>query len=210
MANNNEIEKLKKEYPEFFKNFSSEFLEFASSKETSSKIAQICLKNRIEDEEKIKKIAYQITLVLFNKVSKENLVKILEKEIEIGIETAKKIFIETNQSIFSQMPTNQLIKNLSDKEELTIEEEGEKEKFNGNKENKNNKQFEKSKENLSEKLETITGDTVFEESFLDKESIRLREKYRKRSDSIEKPLNEEKQESSKKLSKNDSYREMVE
>ena len=108
MSDELEFQKLKKEYPEFFKQVSSEFLEFIFSEETSSKIAQICLENGIEDEEKIEKIAYQITLALLGQTPKENLAKILEKGLKLDSETARKIRVEVDRLIFSQAQETQL------------------------------------------------------------------------------------------------------
>jgi len=107
MANNIEIQKLKSEYPEFFKQISPELLEFIFSEETSSKIAQICLGNGIEDEEKIEKIAYRITLALLDQVPKENLAEILEKGVKLNHETAEKISIEVKRLIFSRIQETQ-------------------------------------------------------------------------------------------------------
>ena len=104
MPEESEIEKLKKEYPEFFEQISPEFLEFISSEETSSKIAEICLENGIEDEEKIEKIAYRVGLVLFGQVPKENFAGILEKGVNLNREIAERISIEVNRRIFSQAP----------------------------------------------------------------------------------------------------------
>ena len=98
------IQKLKKEYPEFFEQISPEFLEFISSEETFSKVAEICLENGIENEEKIEKIAYRIGLVLFDQVSKENFAGILEKGVNLNREVAERISIEVNRRIFSQAP----------------------------------------------------------------------------------------------------------
>lgn len=107
MTNDIDIQKLKKEYPEFFEQISPELLEFILSGEISSKIAEICLENGIEDEEKIEKIAYQATLALLDQVPKENLAEILEKGVEIDSKTAEKISIEIKRLIFSQIPKTQ-------------------------------------------------------------------------------------------------------
>jgi len=103
MKNNIELQKIKNKYPEFFKQFSSELLEFILSEETSSKIGKICLENGVEDEEKIEKIAYRVTLALLDQVPKENLTKIFEKGVGLDHETAKKISIGIKISIFSQI-----------------------------------------------------------------------------------------------------------
>jgi hypothetical protein len=121
MSEEFEIQKLKSEYPEFFVQVSPDLLEFIFSEETSSKIAEICLENGIEDEEKIEKIAYRVTLALLEQVPKENLAEILEKGVEIDFETAEKISIEIKQLIFSQIPETQP-KEIQ-KEEDQIEED---------------------------------------------------------------------------------------
>ncbi|MBL7150854.1 hypothetical protein ISS86_02905 [Candidatus Microgenomates bacterium] len=103
MFNELELQKLKKEYPKFFEQISPELLSFILSEKLCSKISQICLENKIEDEEKVGKIAYQITLALLEQTPKENLAKILEKGVKLDTETAKKIHIEVNHFIFSQI-----------------------------------------------------------------------------------------------------------
>ena len=118
MKNNIELQKLKKEYPEFFKQFSPKLLEFIFSKETSSKIANICLENEVEDEEKIEKIAYRIALVLLGQVPKENLTEILEKGVKLDHETAKKISIEIKINIFSQIQEAQPKKIQKEKQQI--------------------------------------------------------------------------------------------
>ena len=107
MFNELEFQKLKKEYPDFFEKISSGLLSFILSEETSSLIAQICLENKIGDEEKIEKIAYQVTLALLEQTPKENLSEIFEKGMGLDSETAKKIHIEVNQLIFSQVQKTQ-------------------------------------------------------------------------------------------------------
>lgn len=105
MANNIEIQKLKEEYPEFFEKHSPELLEFIFSEGTSSKIAEICLENGVEDEEKIEKIANRVVLALLEEFPKEKLSKILEKGVGLDFETAEKIYTEINQFIFSHLLT---------------------------------------------------------------------------------------------------------
>lgn len=97
-----EIENLKKEYPEFFEN-SAGVLEFALSGGTSSQIADICIRNGINDE-RIGEIAYRITLVLLGKLPKEKLAFALKEGVGIAPEVAQKISSETNHLIFSQIP----------------------------------------------------------------------------------------------------------
>lgn len=98
-----ELEKIKNQCPEFFEQVSPNLLEFILSEETSSKIAQICLENGVRDEEKIEKIAYRVTFVLLKQTPKEKLPEILEKEVQLNSETAKKIYTEINQFIFSHL-----------------------------------------------------------------------------------------------------------
>jgi hypothetical protein len=104
MTEESEIQKLKSEYPEFFAQFSPEFLKFIFSEETSLEIASICLENKVEDEETIEKIAYRVTLALLNQVPKENLAKVLEKGTGLNHETAEKISVEIKRRILSQIP----------------------------------------------------------------------------------------------------------
>ncbi len=100
---NEELQQLKNEYPDFFKQTPSDLIELAISEETASNIAEICLKNGIEDEDKIQKIAYRVTLVLLKQMPKENLPKILENGAGIDSEIAVKISDEVNEIIFSQI-----------------------------------------------------------------------------------------------------------
>ena len=98
------LEILKEEHPEFFKKFSPEFWEFIFSPETSAKIAKICFDNGVEDEERIEKIGYRVTLALLDQVPKENLTEIFEKGVKLSHETAEKISLEVERQIFSQIP----------------------------------------------------------------------------------------------------------
>jgi hypothetical protein len=107
-----EIEKLKAEYPEFFNQFSDEFLDFVFSKENSYQIAEICLENGIEEEEKIEKIAYYITLVLFDQIPKEKFIQTLINEIGLDFEKSKIIYQKVEESIFTKIPKRKF-KNLS-------------------------------------------------------------------------------------------------
>lgn len=104
MAEETDLEKLKRDYPEFFERVLPELIEFVLSEETSSKIAEICLKNGVKDEEKIEKIAYRITLVLLERFPGEKLVETIEKEGGLAPEAAQKISAEVNRLIFSQIP----------------------------------------------------------------------------------------------------------
>jgi len=110
MTNNIELQKLKDKYPKVFKQVPSNLLEFIFAKETSSKIAEICLKNKVEDEEKIKKISYFITLTLLKQTPEESLTENLEKEVKLSHETARNISIEVKTNIFSQIQESRPIK----------------------------------------------------------------------------------------------------
>lgn len=99
-----EIQKLKRDYPEFFEKTSPEIVEFALSEKTSSQIAEICVKNGVKDERKIEEVARRIVFVLLEKLPKENLHIALEKGVGLDPKTAKEISNEVDRVIFSQMP----------------------------------------------------------------------------------------------------------
>jgi hypothetical protein len=96
-----ELKKLKEDYPDFFENFPKEIAEVILAEETPLKISEICIKNGLKEEEKIEKIAYQITLVLLGQLPPKELQKTLEKELGLELALAQKIYIEADQSIFS-------------------------------------------------------------------------------------------------------------
>jgi len=102
MTNNIEVQNLKKKYPDFFKKHSPKLLDFIFSQNTSSKIAEICLKNKIEDEKMIEKIANRVVSALLEQFPKEKLPEVLEKGVNLEFETASKISAQINQLIFSQ------------------------------------------------------------------------------------------------------------
>lgn len=99
-----EFQKLKQDYPDFFKQFAPELLEIVFSEETFYKIADICVENGVKDEERIEKIAYRVGLVLLEEVPRENFAEIIEKGVGLNGETAKKIALEMKRLIFSQIP----------------------------------------------------------------------------------------------------------
>jgi hypothetical protein len=113
-----EIQKLKAQYPEFFKQFSDEFLNFVFSEETSSAIARICLENGIVDEEKVEKIAYRITLALFDQIPKENLAQILATGVGLDLEIAKRVSQKAEELIFSKVPKMKLREILAEISEI--------------------------------------------------------------------------------------------
>lgn len=101
MADEINFQKLKKQYPEFFKEGPpSKLIELAGSEKTASQTAEICLKNSIEDEETIESIAYLITSVLLGRLPPEILPKALVTNSKIDTEIAEKISEEINQLIF--------------------------------------------------------------------------------------------------------------
>ena len=126
-----DVQKLKSEYPQFFEEVPPELLEFILAKETSSKIAEICFESGVEDEEKIEKIAYRITLALLGKIPKENLTEILEKGAGLNHEIARKIHALVNLLISSKIKETPPAKPTKLKRsplipELVLEEELEK------------------------------------------------------------------------------------
>lgn len=99
-----EIEKLKSDYPEFFRQASPEFVDFMFSEKTSSEIAEICRENGVRDEGQVEKIAYRVTLALLDHISKENLAEIIELGVGLDPETSKKIALGLNSRILSKAP----------------------------------------------------------------------------------------------------------
>jgi len=98
-----EFQKLKNDYPDFFKKTPPELVDFILSGKTSEKIAGIAIKNGVSDEEKIEGIAERITLVLLNRLPSGNLAMTLELGLGLSPEIAKKIADEANQFISSAM-----------------------------------------------------------------------------------------------------------
>ena len=103
MINNIGVQKLKEQYPDFFKKHSKKLLDFIFSEKTSLKIAEVCLRNKIEEEEKIKEIANRIILALLGEFPQEKLPEVFEKGLKLTPKTAQKIYTEINKSIFSQV-----------------------------------------------------------------------------------------------------------
>lgn len=98
-----EFQQLKKQYPEFFKECPAKLIDLASSDKTASQISEICLKNGVENEETVEKIAYHIASVLLGSLPLEILPKALVTNLKIDTETAEKISLGVNQTIFSQV-----------------------------------------------------------------------------------------------------------
>lgn len=95
-----ELQKLKEEYPDVFKNIPNDIAEIILSDETSLKISGVCLKNGVEDEAKIERASYLITLTLLGKLPIEELNTTIEKELKISQDVVRKIRDEINQDIF--------------------------------------------------------------------------------------------------------------
>ncbi len=103
-----DIQKLENDHPDFFEETPFELLEFIFSENTISKITEICVENGVKEEEKIKKAAYQIALVLLGQSPEEKLTVALKKELGIDLETANKISDESNKLILSQAPLEKI------------------------------------------------------------------------------------------------------
>jgi hypothetical protein len=99
----NNLQKLKRDYPEFFKECPPKLIELANSEKTASQVAEMCLKNDVDDEKDIENVAYHIASVLLGSLPPEILPKALTINVKIDAETAKKISEEANQLIFSQV-----------------------------------------------------------------------------------------------------------
>ena len=104
MIEKNELQKLKEEYPEFFKNTPSELIDFIFADKTAELVADICTKNGVNDENKIEEIAQKIALVILGLSPKENLSSTLREDPGIDRQISGKISIEANRLIFSQIP----------------------------------------------------------------------------------------------------------
>ncbi len=96
-------EEFKKEYPELFKSVPSDILGLFFSEKTPLQISEICLRNGIEDGEKISQTAYWIGRVLLGGLSPEKLAETLEKEVKLDQETTRKIAAEADETFFSPL-----------------------------------------------------------------------------------------------------------
>ena len=94
---------IKKEIP-------ADILKVFFSENTISQISEICLKNGIEDGEKIKEIAYQIGLVLLGKLPSNKLSETLQEKLRLNKNKAENIYFEANRVIFSQVKKKKTIK----------------------------------------------------------------------------------------------------
>ena len=83
------------------KKIPSDILKIVFDERTPFQISEICIKNGVEEEEKIEEIAHQIGLVLLGKLPPKQLRAALEKEAKLDPLTATKINQEINQTIFA-------------------------------------------------------------------------------------------------------------
>lgn len=103
MPEEDELEKLKTQYPEIFKKLPSEVIDLVLSENTAIKIADICSENEITEEEKISKVGYYVGLVLLGGLHPSKLLEILKKEMDISSLKAEKIIQGINVAIFSSV-----------------------------------------------------------------------------------------------------------
>lgn len=122
MAEEIELQKLKEEYPEFFRKTPPEVIDFALSKKTSEKIANIVTKNGIINAGKVEEVAERVTWVLLGKLPSGNLALTLELWVKLTPETAKKIADEANQFISSAIAQLKSGEAIQPKKEISKEE----------------------------------------------------------------------------------------
>ncbi len=97
-----DINELKEKYPSFFEAFSFRLIDFVLGGEMAQKIANICIENRILEQDKIEKIAYKVTFVIFGKMQKEILASSIEQDANISKEVAEKITTSVEKIILSR------------------------------------------------------------------------------------------------------------
>lgn len=78
-------------------------LDLVRSEDTASKIADICSVSEIDEEEKVREIAYQTGRVLLGDLPPKKFQKILTEKINLSSFLARKIAREINESIFSSV-----------------------------------------------------------------------------------------------------------
>lgn len=78
-------------------------LDLVRSEDTASKIADICSVSEIDEEEKVREIAYQTGRVLLGDLSPEELPKILTEKAKLSSFLAEKIARGINESIFNSV-----------------------------------------------------------------------------------------------------------
>jgi hypothetical protein len=87
------------EFSTFLENTPQKTIDFIFSEEMSNKIADICVKSGVSEEDKIEKIAYRATLALLGQLPKEKLASLFISELQIAEEASKKIADEINAFI---------------------------------------------------------------------------------------------------------------
>ncbi len=103
MEQKTDINELREKYPSFFEAFSFRLIDFVVNGTMAKKIANICIENKILEQEKIEKISYWITYVVFEKMKKEDLVSQLENEVQINKETALRIYKSVDEIVFAHV-----------------------------------------------------------------------------------------------------------
>ncbi len=93
-------------------------LELAIAEDTAVQVAGICLKNGVEDEEKIEKVAHQIGLVLLGELPPKKFIEVLEQEVALEPVLAERVYLETNRLIFS--PVQESLAEVYGEEEPTV------------------------------------------------------------------------------------------
>ncbi len=121
MVDQTELQKLKEDYPDFFKKTAPEIIEFALSDETSEKIADIAERNGVLDEQIIEGVAQRVTWVLLDRLPSGNLALTLELGLGLTPETAQKIASEANQFISSALSQPKSLKTTPSKMEAPEE-----------------------------------------------------------------------------------------
>ncbi len=124
MEQKTDINELKEKYPSFFEAFSFGLINFVISGQMAQKIANICIENRVLEQDKIEKIAYKITFVVFKRMQKEMLASVIEEDTGISKEVAEKITTSVDKIILSQI--SKLEEGVKEEKEEKKEEKEEK------------------------------------------------------------------------------------
>ena len=80
-----------------------DILDLLHSSALRRKVAEICVENRIDDEDKIRAIAYNTGEVLLGNIRIEQFQEVLEEKARIPSDLASKVAREIDQSVFSQV-----------------------------------------------------------------------------------------------------------
>ncbi len=98
---------LKEKYPQLYEVFSEELIDFALSKKTAQKIANICIEYKVLEKEEVEGVAFRVTYALFGKLPKENLALVIEEGVGIEKEKAEGIAKRVDEIIFSELPSSE-------------------------------------------------------------------------------------------------------